>query len=69
MAFIVYSEHDGSYLQRHLTFFGAIRWYKEMKKINIDPAVASGPVIATVIDVLGLTVYFILATVFLVEIL
>ena len=40
-----------------------------MKKINIDPAVASGPVIATVIDVLGLTVYFILATIFLIKIL
>ena len=40
-----------------------------MKKINIDPAVASGPVIATAIDVLGLTVYFILATIFLIKIL
>ena len=29
-----------------------------LKKINIDPAIASGPVIATTIDVLGLSVYF-----------
>lgn len=35
-----------------------------LKKINIDPAVASGPVIATTIDVMGLTVYFMLVTLF-----
>lgn len=40
-----------------------------MKKLNIDPAVASGPVIATAIDVLGLAVYFTLATVFLLKVL
>lgn len=34
-----------------------------LKKMNIDPAIASGPVIATTIDVLGLTVYFSLVTV------
>ena len=34
-----------------------------MKKMNIDPAVASGPVIATAIDVLGLAVYFALASI------
>ena len=39
-----------------------------MEKMNIDPAVASGPVIATAIDVLGLTVYFSLATIFLIKI-
>ena len=33
-----------------------------LKKINIDPAIASGPVIATTIDVLGLAVYFSLVT-------
>lgn len=33
-----------------------------LKKINIDPAIASGPVIATAIDVLGLAVYFALVT-------
>lgn len=38
-----------------------------MKKMNIDPAVASGPVIATAIDVLGLAVYFSLATVYLIK--
>ena len=36
-----------------------------LKKINIDPAIASGPVIATTIDVIGLAVYFTLVTVFL----
>lgn len=36
-----------------------------MKKMNIDPAVASGPVIATAIDVLGLAVYFYLVTLYL----
>lgn len=40
-----------------------------MKKMNIDPAVASGPVIATAIDVLGLAVYFTLATIFLLKVL
>lgn len=40
-----------------------------MKKMNIDPAVASGPVIATAIDVLGLAVYFTLASVFLLKVL
>ena len=34
-----------------------------LKKINVDPAVASGPVIATTIDVIGLAVYFSLVTV------
>jgi len=33
-----------------------------LKKLKIDPAVASGPVIATTIDVLGLAVYFTLVT-------
>lgn len=36
-----------------------------LKKINIDPAIASGPVIATTIDVMGLTVYFTLVTIFI----
>lgn len=39
-----------------------------LKSFKIDPAVASGPVIATTIDVLGLAVYFTLVTVFLVKI-
>lgn len=39
-----------------------------LKSIKIDPAVASGPVIATTIDVMGLTVYFTLVTLFLVKI-
>jgi magnesium transporter len=34
-----------------------------LKKMNIDPAIASGPVIATTIDVMGLTVYFSLVAV------
>ncbi len=38
-----------------------------MKKMNIDPAVASGPVIATAIDVLGLAVYFSLATFYILK--
>lgn len=36
-----------------------------LKKIKIDPAIASGPVIATTIDVVGLAVYFSLVTIFL----
>lgn len=40
-----------------------------MKKMNIDPAVASGPVIATAIDVLGLAVYFYLVTMYLTHVL
>lgn len=40
-----------------------------LKKLKIDPAIASGPVIATTIDVLGLAIYFTLVTIFLVKIL
>lgn len=36
-----------------------------LKAIKVDPAVASGPVIATTIDVIGLAVYFTLVTVYL----
>ena len=39
-----------------------------LKKMKIDPAVASGPVIATTIDVIGLFIYFSLVTMFLVKI-
>ena len=39
-----------------------------LKKMKIDPAVASGPVIATTIDVIGLFIYFSLVTIFLLEI-
>ena len=39
-----------------------------LKSLKIDPAVASGPVIATTIDILGLTVYFTLVTIFLTRI-
>lgn len=39
-----------------------------LKKFKIDPAIASGPVIATTIDVLGLAIYFSLVTVFLIKI-
>jgi len=38
-----------------------------LKKIKIDPAVASGPVIATTIDVLGLAIYFSLVTIYLLK--
>jgi magnesium transporter len=37
-----------------------------LKRLKIDPAVASGPVIATTIDVLGLAIYFTLVCAFLV---
>ena len=39
-----------------------------LKKIGVDPAVASGPVIATTIDVIGLAVYLTLVTWYLVSI-
>lgn len=39
-----------------------------LKKIKIDPAIASGPVIATTIDVLGLAIYFSLVTFYLLKI-
>lgn len=39
-----------------------------LKSFKVDPAVASGPVIATTIDILGLTVYFTMVTFFLVKI-
>lgn len=40
-----------------------------LKAIKVDPAVASGPVIATTIDVVGLAVYFSLVTLYLVHVL
>ncbi len=40
-----------------------------LKAIKLDPAVASGPVIATTIDVVGLAVYFSLVTLYLVHVL
>ena len=39
-----------------------------LKSLKVDPAVASGPVIATTIDVIGLAVYFSLVTVFLIKV-
>ena len=39
-----------------------------LKKLNIDPAVASGPVIATTIDVIGLALYLSLVTWYLISI-
>ncbi|MBQ2644758.1 magnesium transporter [bacterium] len=38
-----------------------------LKKFKIDPAIASGPVIATTIDVLGLAIYFSLVTLYLIK--
>ena len=38
-----------------------------LKSLKIDPAIASGPVIATTIDVVGLFIYFALVTSFLVN--
>ena len=35
------------------------------KKIHIDPALASGPIVATVIDVAGIVIYMAIATAFL----
>ncbi len=40
-----------------------------LKSLNVDPAVASGPVIATTIDVVGLVVYFSLVSTFLLKVL
>lgn len=39
-----------------------------LKTMKVDPAVASGPVIATTIDVIGLAVYFTLVSVYLVKV-
>lgn len=36
--------------------------------MNIDPAVASGPVIATTIDVIGLAIYLTLVTWYLINV-
>jgi len=38
-----------------------------LKKMKVDPAIASGPVIATTIDVVGLFIYFTLVTVYLLK--
>ncbi len=48
------------------TLLGAIAPFV-LKKLKIDPAIASGPVIATTIDVLGLAIYFTLVTIFLIK--
>lgn len=39
-----------------------------LKALKVDPAVASGPVIATTIDVLGLAIYFTLVSTYLVKV-
>lgn len=39
-----------------------------LKKLKIDPAVASGPVIATTIDVIGLAIYLMLVTWYLISV-
>lgn len=39
-----------------------------LKAVKVDPAVASGPVIATTIDVLGLAIYFTLVSTYLVKV-
>ncbi len=39
-----------------------------LKKLNVDPAIASGPVIATTIDVLGLIIYFSLVSIYMLRI-
>ncbi len=39
-----------------------------LKTFNVDPAVASGPVIATTIDVIGLAVYFTLVSTYLLKV-
>lgn len=39
-----------------------------LKTVNIDPAVASGPVIATTIDVIGLAVYFTLVSTYMLKV-
>ena len=39
-----------------------------LKSLKVDPAVASGPVIATTIDVLGLAIYFTLVSTYLVKV-
>ena len=39
-----------------------------LKAMKVDPAVASGPVIATTIDVLGLAIYFTLVSTYLIKV-
>lgn len=39
-----------------------------LKALKVDPAVASGPVIATTIDVLGLAIYFTLVSTYLIKV-
>ena len=38
-----------------------------LKSMNVDPAIASGPIIATTIDVIGLAIYFGLVSAFLIS--
>ncbi len=35
------------------------------KKVNVDPALASGPIVATVVDIAGILIYMAIATLFL----
>jgi len=36
-----------------------------LKKLDIDPAVATGPFVATSIDIVGVTLYFLIASILL----
>jgi magnesium transporter len=36
-----------------------------LSKLEIDPAVATGPLVTTSIDILGVTLYFLIASLFL----
>ena len=49
------------------TLLGAITPFI-LKKMKVDPAIASGPVIATVIDVLGIAIYYSLVTIYLLKV-
>lgn len=50
------------------TIIGYIYTNFALKAMKVDPAVASGPVIATTIDVLGLAIYFTLVSTFLIKV-
>ena len=38
-----------------------------LKRLNIDPAIATGPFVTTSIDILGVLFYFVIATALLVK--
>jgi len=73
IAIILYSHTSGFYLVVGISIFIAMSTAASMggiiplllQKFGIDPALASGPFVTTIMDLLGVTIYFTVATIIL----